>query len=361
MAQPARPGPTRRLILMAGAAAPLGLAVACGDDNSSGGGKGGTLHMGIAVANIGLNFAVEMVNGAKSAVGHLGGVDLKAVGPASTDGPAEVTLFQNLTHTSKDGIILFNLDPPLFVRPAATAVDSGIPVVALDTAPLDGSKITFYVGNDNYELGAKLAEEAIKRLPASPTGSVVVGVPNPGTPVLDSRANGIKDTFAKKAPGVKVLGPYQTYSDPAQNFGAWQSQVHANPKALAFLGVGDADSYNLGKIKETENGKYLVAAADVDAKTLQYVKSGANFCTVSPEHFLKGYVCTALFVDALKKGKGLPKGWFKTPSLVVDTSNVDEVIARQKSTTAAYDFFKSQIDSLLADPDSNIKPLKDQR
>jgi hypothetical protein len=34
MAQPARPGPTRRFILMAGAAAPLGLAVACGDDNS---------------------------------------------------------------------------------------------------------------------------------------------------------------------------------------------------------------------------------------------------------------------------------------------------------------------------------------
>jgi ribose transport system substrate-binding protein len=360
MAQPARPGPTRRFVLLAGAAAPLGLVISCGDGSSSTGGKK-TLHVGIAVANIGLNFAVEMVNGAKSAVGHLGGVDFKAVGPASTDGPAEVTLFQNLTHTSKDGIILFNLDPPLFVRPAATAIDSGIPVVALDTAPLDGSKITFYVGNDNYELGAKLAQEAIKRLPANPTGTVVVGVPNPGTPVLDSRAKGIKDTFAKQAPGVKVLGPYQTYSDPAENFGAWQSQVHAHPKALAFLGVGDADSYNLGKIKQKENGTYLVAAADVDSKTLEYVKSGANFCTVSPEHFLKGYVCTALFVDALKKGKKVPDGWFKTPSLVIDKSNVDKVIARQKSSNAAYEFFKSQIDSLLASPDANIKPLKDQR
>ncbi|MFE2430067.1 sugar ABC transporter substrate-binding protein [Streptomyces sp. NPDC059373] len=360
MAQPARPGPTRRFVLMAGAAAPLGLVISCGDGSSSTGGKK-TLHVGIAVANIGLNFAVEMVNGAKSAVSHLGGVDFQAVGPASTDGPAEVTLFQNLTHTSKDGIILFNLDPPLFVRPAATAIDSGIPVVALDTAPLDGSKISFYVGNDNYELGAKLAQEAIKRLPANPTGTVVVGVPNPGTPVLDSRAKGIKDTFGKQAPGVKVLGPYQTYSDPAENFGAWQSQVHANPKALAFLGVGDADSYNLGKIKQKENGTYLVAAADVDSKTLEYVKSGANFCTVSPEHFLKGYVCTALFVDALKKGKKVPDGWFKTPSLVIDKSNVDKVIARQKSSQAAYAFFKSQIDSLLASPDANIKPLKDQR
>lgn len=360
MAQSARPGPTRRFVLMAGAAVPLGLVAACGDDNAPDGGNG-TLDMGIAVANIGLNFAVEMVNGAKTAAGHLGGVNLKAVGPASTDGPAEVTLFQNLTHTARDGIILFNLNPPLFVRPAATAIDSGIPVVALDTAPPAGSKITFYVGNDNYELGVRLAQEAVRRLPADPTGTVVVGVPNPGTPVLDSRAKGIKDTFAQKAPGVKVLGPYQTYSDPAENFGAWQSQVHAHPGALAFLGVGDADSYNLGKIKEKEGGDYLVAAADVDPKTLEYVRSGANFCTVSPEHFLKGYVCTALFVDALKKGGDLPKGWFKTPSLVVDKSNVDEVITRQKSTKASYAFFRSRIDQLLASPEDSIRPLKDQR
>lgn len=361
MAQPARPGPTRRFILMAGAAAPLGLAVACGDDNSSGGGKGGTLHMGIAVANIGLNFAVEMVNGAKSAVGHLGGVDLKAVGPASTDGPAEVTLFQNLTHTSKDGIILFNLDPPLFVRPAATAVDSGIPVVALDTAPLDGSKITFYVGNDNYELGAKLAEEAIKRLPASPTGSVVVGVPNPGTPVLDSRANGIKDTFAEKAPGVKVLGPYQTYSDPAQNFGAWQSQVHANPKALAFLGVGDADSYSLARLKKQTGGKYLTAGFDLDNQTLQAVKDGVNFVTISPEHFLKGYVALALLANAVKDGSDVPKGWIDVPGLVVDESNIDTIIARQASQEGRKTQIAPAAQKIVDDLATYTKPYGDAR
>jgi ABC-type sugar transport system substrate-binding protein len=360
MAQPHRSNPTRRSVLVAGAAAPALLLAACSDD-SSGSGKGGTLHMGIAVANITLNFASEMVNGAQSAAEHAGGVDFKAVGPPSTDGPAEAQLFQNLTTRAKDGIVLENLDPPIFVRPAATAVGQGIPVVALDTAPLDGSKVTFYVGNDNYEMGAKLAQEALKRLPANPTGTVVVGVPNPGTPVLDSRARGIKETFAAKAPGIKVLGPFQTYSDPAQNYGAWLSQVHANPKALAFLGVGDADSYNLGKIKEREKGTYLVAAADVDVKTLEYVKSGANFCTVDPEHFLKGYIATAVLIDSVKKGKKLPAGWFRMPSLVVDKTNVDEVIARQKSTDAAYRWYKKQIDELLGSQAEHLKPLKDER
>ncbi|MFE2545209.1 sugar ABC transporter substrate-binding protein [Actinacidiphila glaucinigra] len=354
--------PTRRSLLLAGAAVPAAaLLTGCGDDGGGEGKGDGTLHMGIAVANISLNFAAEMVSGAKSAAAHAGGVDFKAVGPPNTDGPAEAQLFQNLTTTAKDGVVLENLDPPIFVRPAAQAIERGVPVVALDTAPLDGSKVTFYVGNDNYDMGATLAEEALKRLPADPAGTVVVGVPNPGTPVLDSRAEGIRETFAAKAPRIKVLGPFQTYSDPAQNYGAWLAQVHANPGALAFLGVGDADSYNLGRIKTKEKGAYLVAGADVDVKTLEYVKSGANFCTVDPEHFLKGYIATAVLIDTVRKGGELPDGWFRMPGLVVDSSNVDEIIARQKSGEAAYRWYKPQIDDLLAHRDAHMRPLKDER
>ncbi len=78
--------------------------------------------------------------------------------------------------------MLENLDPPIFTRPAAQAVEKGIPIVALDTAPTDGSKVTFYVGNDNYELGGMLAEATVKKLGKDAKGTVVVGVPNPGRP-----------------------------------------------------------------------------------------------------------------------------------------------------------------------------------
>jgi ribose transport system substrate-binding protein len=332
---------------------------ACGGGSSSG--SGSTLKMGIAVANISLNFAHEMVEGAQTAAEHEGGVDFKAVGPPNTDGPAEQQLFTNLTATSPDGVVLENLDPPIFTRPAAQAIDKGVPVVALDTSPTDGSKITFYVGNDNYDLGVTLARELLKRLPANPSGSIVIGVPNPGTPVLDSRAKGIKDTVNQQAPGLKVLGPFQTYSDPNQNYGAWAALVHANSSALAFLGVGDADSYDLAKIKQTENGKYLVAGADVDAKTLQGVKDGLDFVTIDPEHFLKGYVVTALLIRSVKEKKPLPQGWLNMPGLVVDSSNIDAVIKRQTSTQAAYDFYRPEIDKILANPDAYLKPMSEAR
>ncbi|MFI6245769.1 sugar ABC transporter substrate-binding protein [Streptomyces sp. NPDC051016] len=334
-------------------------AAGCG---GSGPGKGDRLHMGIAVANISLNFAHEMVLGAQSAASHAGKVDFQAVGPPNTDGPAEVQLFQNLTTRAKDGIVLENLDPPIFTRPAARAVDQGIPIVALDTSPTDGSKVDFYVGNDNYALGELMAKEALQRLGANPKGEVVIGVPNPGTPVLDNRAKGISDTFAKEAPGVKVLGPFQTYSDPGQNYSSWSAQVNAHPDALAFLGVGDADSYNLAKIKKAENGRWLTAGFDVDPKTLEAVKDGSNFVTIDPQHFLKGYLSTAMLIEAVRNKDGkLPQGWFLSPGAVVDSSNIDAIIARQKSATAAYDWYKPTIDKLLGDEQANLKPLKDAR
>lgn len=332
---------------------------ACG---SGGGGSGSDkkLNLGMAVANISLNFASSMVDGAKQAAAHSKNVDLKVVGPPNTDGPAEQQLFSTLVKTATDGVVLENLDPPIFTRPAAQAVDSGVKVVALDTSPTPGSKVDLYVGNDNYELGQMLADQALKNLPANPKGTVVVGVPNPGTPVLDSRAKGIKDEFNKKAPGVQVLGPYQTYSDPSQNFGAWQSLVNAHSGALAYLGVGDADSYDLAKIKQQSGGKYLVAGFDVDAKTLEYVKQGVLFCTIDPEHFLKGYIAMKLLIDA-NRGKDLPQGWFKTTGLVVDQTNIDKILQRQKSPTDAYDYYKAQIGQMLGDVKANLHPLADAR
>jgi ribose transport system substrate-binding protein len=335
----------------------LGLTLsACGGDTGS-----KKLRMGIAVPNNSLNFAREMYQGATSAAQHAGDIDFKVVGPPNTDGPAEVQLFQNLTVTHSDGIVLFNLDPPIFTRPAAQAVDQGVPVVALDTAPTKGSKVDFFVGTDNYELGGLLAEALVKKLGANARGTVVIGQTDPGVPVLDNRVEGIKETLAQQAPGLKAVGPFHTYSDPAQNYNAWLAQVHAHPGAVAFLGVGDADSYDLAKIKEQEKGRYLTAGFDVDPKTLDAIKRGVNFAGIDPEHFLKGYISTAIMIQYIRTGRKLPHGWFKTSGIVLDQQNIDEVIKREKSPSAAYAWYKSEINRLMANINGNIRPLSQAR
>ncbi len=270
-------------------------------------------------------------------------------------------LFQNLVTTQKDGVILMNLNPPLFTRPAADAIAAGVPVVALDIAPIPGSGITFFVGNDNYDLGAQMASELVKKVGADVKGEVIVGVPNPAAPALASRAQGIKETLNKLAPGITVLGPYETYSEPTKNYDAWSAQVHAHPNAVAFLGVGDADSYDLAKLKQEQNGTWQTAGFDVDGKTLQAVKQGLNFMTMDPEHYLKGYIAEAVLADSVRSKKALPAGWFLTPGMVVTSANVDEVIKRESDAASAYAWYKPQIDKLLGDVQSNMKPMDQVR
>lgn len=336
----------------------LGSALtACGGNDLS----SKRLKMGIAVPNDKLNFSREMYQGATAAAQHSGNIDFEVVGPSSTDGSAELKLFQNLAATHTDGVVLFNLDPPIFTRPAARAVDQGVPVVALDTAPTSGSKVGFFVGTDNYELGRLLGEATAKKLGPGAKGTVVLGQTDLGVPVLDDRIKGIKRVLGKQEPGLRVVGPVHTFSDPAQNYDAWRAQVHAHPGALAFLGVGDADSYDLAKIKQQENGRYLTAGFDVDPKTLEAIKRGVNFVGIDPEHFLKGYISTAILAKYVREGEKLPHGWFKTSGIVVDRNNIDEVINREKSPAAAYDWYKAEIDRLMANIEGNIRPLPQAR
>jgi ABC-type sugar transport system substrate-binding protein len=339
------------------------LLAACGTDSDggNGGGSGGEKKLGFVVANVSLNFAREMADGGTAAAADAGSVKLQVAGPPTTDGPQEVQIFQNTLITSPDGVVIENLAPDLFTRAEAQAIDKGIPVVALDTIGLPGSKIETYVGNDNYDLGATLAKETIKRLPTDPKGTIVLGEPNPGVPVLDSRIKGLKETFAAQAPGITLKGPYETFSDPGKSYNAWSSLVRSNANALAFLGVGDADSYSLARLKKQTGGKYLTAGFDLDNQTLQAVKDGVNFVTISPEHFLKGYIALALLAKAVKDGADVPKGWIDVPGLVVDESNIDTIIQRQASQEGRKSQVAPEAQKIIKDLATYTKPYADAR
>ena len=339
------------------AAIVMTMALVAGCGSSAGGGD--SVKLGFAVATTSEDFAQQMADGGKYAASKFDGVELQVSGPPGVDGPAEVKLFQDLGRTATDGIAVENLAPDLFVRPMADVAKKDIPLVAVDTVPLDGSNVNTYVGNDNVGIGRMLAEEAIRLLGPNASGTVVVGTTVPGVPVLDQRAQGIKEAFADELPNVKVLGPFETKIEPTLNFGIWNGLVKANPNALAFLGTGDQDSYNLAKIKQENNGTYLTAGFDLNAATLRAVQDGTNFATLSPEHFMKGAVAIRMLAETAKDGKPLPEGWIDSGALLVTKDNVDEIIARQDSEQAKDRWFAPKLDEFFADLDSHLKPLEE--
>jgi ribose transport system substrate-binding protein len=179
--------------------------------------------------------------------------------------------------------------------------------------------------------------------------------------VLDSRVQGLKDTFAKEAPGITTKGPFETFSDPGKSYNAWSSLVRANASAVAFLGVGDADSYSLARLKRQTGGKYLTAGFDLDDQTLKAVKDGTNFVAISPEHYLKGYVALALLADAVRTGKDVPKGWIRVPGLVVDSANIDTIITRQASQEGRKAQIAPEAKKIVDDIATYTRPYGDAR
>jgi ribose transport system substrate-binding protein len=333
----------------------LGAAASAGDATQSG---GGPKVVGLVVPNTQLNFAAEMVDGFRAGVEQVGGVEHVTTGPPSTDSPRELELFHGLTGQAKDGVAVLTLAAALFAPALKAAGKEGLPLIAVDNPPGPGSGVGLFIGNDNYRLGQLLADQAITRLPAHARGSIVIGNTAPGVPVLDLRARGIRDEFTKHLPDVQVLGPFDTKQDIPANLVAWSSLVHANPTALAFLGTGDADGWHLASIRQRTHGSWVAGAFDLDPRSLQAVRAG-QLVLVSPEHYIKGAVAGRLLAAAATGRSKLPEGWLETPGLVVDQSNVDDIVRRQSSYQTKVTWFRPEVDRFVADPAKHLRPLND--
>jgi ribose transport system substrate-binding protein len=353
-----------------GVAVLLALAVAVaacgGDDNGGGGGGGGggsaakkdpqDVKLAMITATTTQNAFQEMDLGAQAA-GSAEGISLKSAAPNGINGPQEVAMFQAATQTSKDGIATMTTTPDLFVRPFSRAVAQGIPQVSVDTPPPKGSNVTTFVGNDNVELGAMLATAMLDKIPEDATGELVLGNPIPGLPVLDLRVQGMQQVLQKERPKLKLVGPLNTGPEPTQNYQAWQGIVKAHPNAVAYIDPGDQAVVSLARIEKQTGKKLLVGGADVDPAALAAIKDGRAYALADPEHWLKGYIAISLLAKQAKDGKKMPEGWWNPGGAIITADNVDEIIARQKDNATRTQYYQSEVDKQLADPDSYLKPL----
>jgi ribose transport system substrate-binding protein len=318
-----------------------------------------TPSVALVVANVNLNYSQEMGAGFAAATAQAGGVETRIVGPEIVDGPREVQQFGELVDRRTDGISLFTLQPDLFDEPLSRAAAAGIPVIAVDNPlPVGSAAVSMFVGNDNVELGRQLADLVIDRLPAGARGTVVVATSSPGAPVLDQRADGIRQQFAVRRPGVRVLGPFDSKQEVSANLAAWRTLVAARPDALAFLGTGDADGWNLAAIRTESRGRWLAGAFDLDPRALAAVRA-RDLVLVSPEHFLEGALAGHLQARRAKGDGDLPTGWVYVPGLAVTPENVDAVVARQASAESRRAALMPEVDRILADLPAHLRPLED--
>ncbi len=305
------------------------------------------------------NFAQEMALGAKAAAADTPGVQLTESAPAAVDGPKEVQLFQAASRASKDGVAMMTLTPDLFLRPLKDAVAANVPVVGVDTPPPAGALDTekLLIANSNVEIGQDLAKALLPKIPKGAKGEVLIGTDTPGLIVLEQRNQGFEQVMKKERPGLKYL-VFDAKQSPTDNYNTWSSQVKAHPNAIAYVGPGSQAAVSLTRIQKQNGQKHLlVGADDLDPVALQGVKEGYVQALVSPEHWMKGYLAVKLMAQAAQSGKPLPAGLWNPGALVVDKSNIDEILQRQQSAATREAFFKPKVEAQLADQSKYLVPM----
>lgn len=309
----------------------------------------------VVVAGTKQELGVEMMGGFTEGAQQVGGVTVRATGTDLVDGPKQVEIFQGLTATHPGGITAFSFTPDLLAPLQAAAGTKGIPLIALDTPPSPSSNVGLLVANDNVQLGRQLADVIAGQLLPSSKGTVVVGTESPGAQFLDQRAQGIREEFAQRLPGVTVLGPLDTTQDPGQNLKAWRLLVKANKHALAFVGTGE-DAASLVRVRRETGGKWLAGAVTGTHDALLAIKAG-DLLAVSPEYRTEGMVAGRLQARHAVTGERLPTGWILIPGMSLTPENVDGILAREATTASRDAWSQSMTDRILGDLKTYLRPM----
>jgi ribose transport system substrate-binding protein len=300
---------------------------------------------------------VQMANGGLAVAALDPKVNLLTAAPDTGDPQRQVALFGPIAQTQVDGIVLQSLASGPLTRPVMEAMAAGIPVVAIDAPPPEGSGVGLFITADNVGLGAQLAEKVLALVPAGAKGSVLIGNTGVGVPPLDMRVEGMKKKIAELRPDLKIVGPVATNgvtASSAEVFAAWDGLLTNNPDAVAVLAPSAQDATAWGLLGARKGFKLPSGGFDLEAGNLQAVKDGHVTYVMSPGHWLAGYIATRALANAKHKGEPLIKGLLLVPGELVSAGNVDAVIARQKSAEKVAAALAPVGDAVLANPSAHI-------
>jgi ribose transport system substrate-binding protein len=200
-------------------------------------------------------FTPPLEQGCKAAAEKLH-VTCTFMGPQEYDEAAEVQMAQDMVQRGVDGLAVSAGNPKAMARVLVLAKQRHIPVVTFDSdvLPQDANLRLTFIGTDNYQFGAKLAQLTMQLKPHG--GTVCIQSGAPASINLDDRIQGVRDTLAgapRNQPVKRLTGQAgwtepngcPVYNNDNVQLAAQQmfDVLTANPKLDAFIAVGGWAQY----------------------------------------------------------------------------------------------------------------------
>jgi simple sugar transport system substrate-binding protein len=313
----------RLLTLVAGAALLAGCTAGGGVENTTtNADSAGANQSGVKVAVVSHGAAGDkfwdVVKGGAEQAGRDIGADVTYQG--SGDPNQQSQLIDTAVSQKVDGLVVSMANPDALKEAIGKAVSAGIPVITINSG-VDKSKefgaIT-HIGQTETIAGAAAGE----RMKAEGATKLICVIHEAGNVGLEDRCAGAAKTFGGQVENLQV-----NVSDLSATGSTIAAKLQSDSSANGVLTLNSGVALAAAQAMQTAGRTNVkLATFDLDAQTIEAIKSGTITFAVDQQPYLQGYL-PVVFLSLYKSnantvGGGQP---VLTGPSFVDESNADEV------------------------------------
>ncbi len=249
-------------------------------------------------------------------------VEIYWKGPSKDDDrDAQIRVVEDAISRGVDGIVIAPSDNKALVRPLASAVKEGIPVVVIDS-PIDWEGIISYIGTDNYDGGVVGARTLAGMLGGQ--GKVILMRYFEGSGSTMAREQGFLDIMGKEFPAIEILSANQYGGSTTEScYATAENLLNSFSQVDGIFCACEPTIFGMLRALQDSGraGKITVVGFDATEKLLEGLRAGHIHGLVLQNPFRMGQLGVTAMADHLA-GKTVPR-LVDTGTLVATKDNLE--------------------------------------
>jgi ribose transport system substrate-binding protein len=274
-------------------------------------------------------FYFTMQRGAAQAAADLG-MELVVQIPDNWNATVQTPMLEAMVARGDlDFIFLAPVDKEAMVAPLQNAVDSGLPLLTVDTFIGDGDyvngPVTFplsYIGSNNVQ-GGEIACNALAEAIGG-AGKVYIQNVKPGISTTDQREEGCKNAL-ENYPDITLVGVDYNDDDPSKAQAQVEAMLQREPDLGGIFGTNVFSAQGAGQVVQNQglSGKVKVVAFDATETAIEMLKGGTVDLVIAQKPYDMGYFAVEMGVAYLDGVTSIPAR-IPTGYQVITIDNVDD-------------------------------------
>jgi ABC-type sugar transport system substrate-binding protein len=259
------------------------------------------------------------------------------VGPPKQDTQDTVNLQANALAAKPAGVIFTRIDTSSFDANIRRAKQLGIKVILSNVASDGYQKLGVgFVGQDFIPAGRVHGQQVAKwaqKLTKRKDGLIVLGNFAPGNSALEQRIQGTKLGIAayNKANGTSyTTDVLVTSSDQAEAIGRIDAKYRKDKDKIVGWAMSEFTNHFVATWARSKGlrGKFANGGFDLIKPVLDAIKAGDSQWALGQNPYAQGFIASSLL--SMQLSPGYPGFTYDTGAEVVDNTNIDFVIKREK-------------------------------